>query len=156
MSIAHALSSPSMTTHRALLFGSLALNLFFIGVTAALLVRSSSLPPRNVATRIEQLAESLPSADGEKLRSNFAAQRGAVETARGDYDRAREGIRAVLRQEPFDGAAMQDAMGKSRAARQQFDLALQGMIAKAAGEMSDAGRKAIADWSSASRQSEKR
>ena len=156
MSIAHVLSSPSMTTHRALLFGSLALNLFFIGVTTALLVRSPTPPPRNVATRIEQLAQSLPGADGEKLRANFATQRGAVEAARADYDRARDGIRAVLRQEPFDGAAMADAMGKSRAARQQFDLALQGMVAKAAGEMSDAGRKAMADWSSTSRRSEKR
>ena len=156
MSIAHALSSPSMTTHRALLFGSLALNLFFIGVTAALLVRSPTLPPRDVATRIEQLAQSLPSADGDKLRGNFAAQRTAVEAARADYDRARDGIRAVLRREPFDNAAMADAMGKSRAARQQFDLALQGMTAKAADEMSPAGRKAMADWSPTSRPREKR
>jgi uncharacterized membrane protein len=57
----------------------------------------------------------------------------------------------VLRREPFDPAAMADAMTKTRAARQQFDQALQGMIAKAAAEMSPAGRQAMADWSPSSR-----
>jgi uncharacterized membrane protein len=151
MSIASALSSPSSVSHRTLLFGSLALNLFFIGVTAALLIRSPNPAPRNVSARIERLAESLPAADALKLRTEFAAAGSAVEKARADYDKARDGIRDVLRREPFDAAAMREAMGKSRAARQEFDVVLQGMIAKAAGEMSPAGRQAMADWSPAPR-----
>jgi len=151
MSITSALSSPSSVSHRTLLFGSLALNLFFIGVTAALLIRSPNPAPRNVSARIERLAESLPAADALKLRSGFAAAGSAVEKARADYDRAREGIREVLRREPFDAAAMREAMNKSRAARQEFDVVLQGVIAKAAGEMSPAGRQAMADWSPAPR-----
>ena len=152
MSISHSLSSPSTTTHRALLFGSLALNLFFIGITTALLVREPPpQPPRNVATRIEELAKSLPPDDGTKLRGAYARDHTAVNVARAGYEKAREGIREVLRREPFDAAAMQDAMSKTRAARQQFDQALQGMIAKSASEMSPEGRKAMADWSSPSR-----
>lgn len=152
MSITHALSLPSLTTPRALLFGSLALNLFFIGVTAALLVRSPDAPPpRNVAQRIEEMAKSLPPADGAKLRGAYARDHTAVNVARATYEKTRDTIRDVLRREPFDDAAMQDAMSKTRAARQQFDQALQGMIARAAGEMSAAGRKAMADWTPPSR-----
>jgi uncharacterized membrane protein len=157
MSIGHALSSPSTTTHRALLFGSLALNLFFIGCAIALLMRGPEpAPPRNVATRIEALAKSLPPADGAKLRGAYAREHTAVNVARADYEKARDSIRAVLAREPFDAAAMQDAMSKTRAARQQFDEALQGMIAKAAGEMSPAGRHAMAEWTPPSRRRDKR
>jgi uncharacterized membrane protein len=108
-------------------------------------------PPRNVATRIEELARSLPPADGTKLRSAYARDHTTVNVARAGYERSRESIRDVLRREPFDAAAMQDAMSKTRAARQQFDQALQGMIAKSAGEMSPEGRKALADWQPPSR-----
>jgi uncharacterized membrane protein len=157
MSITHALSLPSPTTPRALLFGSLALNLFFVGLTAALLLRSPpATPPRNVATRIEALAKSLPSADGAKLRGAYARDHTPVNVARNNYEKAREGIRTVLRQEPFDATAMQDAMTNTRAARQTYDQALQEMLANAAADMSPAGRKAMADWSPSSRQRDKR
>jgi uncharacterized membrane protein len=155
-SISHAFSSPSNTTSRALLFGSLALNLFFAGCAIALLVRGpDAQPPRNVATRIEELARSLPPADGAKLRGAYSRDHTEVNVARADYEKARDSIRAVLRQEPFDAAAMADAMSKTRAARQQFDQALQGMIAKAAADMSPAGRSAMADWSPPSRRHNK-
>jgi uncharacterized membrane protein len=131
---------------RRLLFGSLALNLFFIGVTAALLVRAPAPPDRNIGARIERLAASLPQPDGDKLRADFRAERAAVNAARLNYDKARDGIRTVLRTEPFDAGAMRDAMSKARAARQDFDLVLQGVIAKAAGEMSPAGRQKLAEW----------
>jgi uncharacterized membrane protein len=152
MTMSHALSSPSGITHRALLFGSVALNLFFVGITVALLVRSPApTPPRNVATRIEQLAQTLPPDDGAKLRGAYLREHTDVNAARAAYEKARDGIRAELRREPFDAAAMADAMSKTRAARQQFDLTLQGMIAAAAAEMSPAGRQAMADWPSSRR-----
>jgi uncharacterized membrane protein len=131
---------------RRLLFGSLALNLFFIGVTAALLVRTPAPVDRNIGARIERLAASLPQPDGDKLRADFRAERAAVNAARLNYDKARDGIRAVLRTEPFDAAAMRDAMSKARAARQDFDLVLQGVVATAAAEMSPAGRQKLAEW----------
>jgi uncharacterized membrane protein len=146
MSTADAVLSPATPAPRRLLFGSLALNLFFIGVTAALLVRAPAPPDRNIGARIERLAASLPQADGDKLRADFNTERAAVNATRLNYDKARDGIRTVLRTEPFDAAAMREAMSKARAARQDFDLVLHGVIAKAAAEMTPAGRQKLADW----------
>jgi uncharacterized membrane protein len=146
MTLAHALSSPSSATHRALLFGSLALNLFLIGIIASLFIRNPTVSDRSIGARIERLAASLPASDGERLRRNFEAERRGVQRARAKYDRARDVIRDALRREPFDEAAMREAMGNARTARQQFDEALQNVIAKAAGEMSPGGRQALADW----------
>ncbi len=145
MSIAHTLSAPAPAP-RWLLLGSLALNLFFIGLIAALAMREPAPSDRSASGRIERLASSLPAPDSDKLRAEFNASRSSVDGARSKYEEAREGIRAVLRREPFDNAAMREAMAKTRAARQDFDAVLQGVIAKAAGEMSPAGRAKMADW----------
>src|SRR4051812_25620691 len=99
MSIARDLSSSAAPAPRRLLLGSLALNLFFVGIIAALLVRTPELPDRSVAARIERLAASLPPADGDKLRAEFRADRAAVNGTRAAYDNARETIRGVLRRE---------------------------------------------------------
>jgi hypothetical protein len=106
-------------------------------------------PPfdRSASARIERIAVTLPAPDADKLRAEFGTSRNAIERARADYENGRDAIRAVLRREPFDAAAMRDAMTKARGARQEFDLALQGMIAKAAGDMSPAGRQKLADYS---------
>jgi uncharacterized membrane protein len=155
MSIAHPLSS-SVFAPRNLLLGSLALNLFFIGVTAALLIRGPAPVDRSVAARIDRLALTLPPADGDKLRSNFRAERTAIDNSRASYDRTRDEIRAVLRHEPFDVGAMKEAMARTRAARQEFDQLLQDVIAKAAAEMSPAGREKLAEWPSRSRSQRQR
>jgi uncharacterized membrane protein len=146
MTIAHALSAPAPSP-RWLLLGSLALNLFFIGLTIALLVHEPAALDRSVSARIERLAATLPAPDADKLRTEFNASRTGVEGTRATYENARDNIRAVLRRDPFDPAAMSDAMAKTRAARQDFDLVLQGVVAKAAGEMSSAGRRKLADYS---------
>ena len=146
MSLAHALSSPATPAARYWLFGSLALNLFLIGIASALLIREPEIPDRSIGARIERLASTLPPSDADKLRAEFRAQREAVNGTRATYDNARDGIRAVLRHEPFDSAAMREAMAKARAARQQFDQVMQGIMVKAAGEMSPAGREKLAEW----------
>ncbi len=56
-------------------------------------------------------------------------------------------MRAALRAEPFDAAAVRSAMADTRAARQALDLALHDVIATAAAEMSPAGRNSLANWS---------
>ena len=145
MTIAHTLATPAPTS-RWLLLGSLALNLFLIGLMVALITRDPPAADRSPAGRIDSLASALPAADGATLRANFATNRGNVEGARKRYEDSREGIRAVLRREPFDNAALRAAMAESRAARQEFDTALQAVMAQAAGEMSPAGRAALADW----------
>ena len=147
MTIAHTLATPAPTS-RWLLLGSLALNLFLIGLMVALVTREPPAPDRSPAGRIDGLAAALPAADGAKLRANFAANRASVEGARNKYEDSRDKIRAVLRREPFDTTALRAAMAESRAARQEFDTALQAVMAQAAGEMSPAGRAALADWRS--------
>lgn len=155
MSPAHTITRQPVWTPRNLLLGSLALNLFFVGVTAALLIRGPAPIDRSVGARVERLALTLPAADGDKLRSSFRTERPTLNRARADYEKARDGIGAVLRREPFDPAALRDAMSKARAARQDFDQLLQEFIAKAAGEMSPAGRQKLAESPSASRQAQR-
>lgn len=142
---------PSMAARgpsRWLLLGSLALNLFFVGIAIAFAVRPPPPPrwDRSVFVRIDRLAGSLPAADGDLLRGQIKANRGLIETAQSQYRSAQEATRATLRQEPFDISALQAAMAKTRAARQHFDQEIHEMFATAAGQMSPAGRRALADW----------
>ncbi|MBV9348571.1 MAG: periplasmic heavy metal sensor [Pseudolabrys sp.] len=152
MSFAQALPLPQRSSPRWLLFVSLALNLFFIGIAAALWVRGPAPVDRSVPARIERLAAALPSADAQKLRAEYGANRGALEQAHGNYERARETIRASLRREPFDPEAMRSAMTQTRAARQAFDQTLQNVIANASAQMSPEGRRQLADYTPPSRQ----
>jgi uncharacterized membrane protein len=145
-SITQTFSAPGAVAPRWLLFASLALNLFFVGVGAALLIRQPAPLDRSTAGRIERLAATLPAADAGKLRGKFQAQRAAVEDARERYDAARDTIRGTLRREPFQLSAMQEAMTRARAARQNFDQELQTLLANAAAEMSPEGRERLAEW----------
>jgi uncharacterized membrane protein len=133
---------------RWLLLGSLALNLFFVGIALAMAVRAPAAPSwdRNVFVRVERIAASLPMADGDVLRRQIKASTDAIEDAQSKYRAAQNGIHGVLRQEPFDSAALQAAMAKTRAARQNFDQSIHGIFLDAAAQMSPAGRRALADW----------
>lgn len=133
---------------RWLLLGSLALNLFFVGIAVAMAVRGPSTPTwdRNVLVRIDRIAASLPAADAELLRGETDHRREALQEAQKQYFGAREQIRAALRAEPFNADAMRAAMTKTRTARLNFDQTLQGIFADAAAKMSPAGRLALADW----------
>jgi uncharacterized membrane protein len=142
---------PSTTTRdssRWLLLGSLALNLFFIGIAIALAVRPppASTWNRDVFVRVERLAAALPPADGELLRGQMKANHDAIAKAQDDYHNTRDTIRAALRQEPFEASALQAAMAKVRATRQVYDQTIQGAVAVAAAQMSPAGRHVMADW----------
>ncbi len=132
---------------RWLLLGSLALNLFFIGIAVALAVRSP--PPRwdrNVLVRIERIANSLPQADAAILRETVKAGHGAIEAAQKKYRDAREHIRDTMRRQPFSEQDLRAAMAATREARQGFDQVVQGAFAEAATKMSPEGRQALADW----------
>jgi uncharacterized membrane protein len=133
---------------RWLLLGSLALNLFFVGIAVAMAIRSPAPTAwdRNVFVRVERLAATLPPSDGDLLRGEIKANRDAIEQAQTNYRGAQDAIRETLRQDAFDAGAMRAAMAKARAARQTFDQTVQGMFAEAAAQMSSAGRHALADW----------
>jgi len=141
-------SSISRGSTRWLLLGSLALNLFFVGVALAMAIRGPepSAWDRDVFVRVERLAATLPPADAALLRGGVNADRSAIEETQRQYRAAQSAIRAVLRQETFDVTAMRAAMVKARAARLNFDQNLQGVFADAAAKMSPAGRHALADW----------
>ena len=134
---------------RWLLLGSLALNLFFVGVAIAMAIRPPAPAPRwdpNVFVRVERLAKTLPPADAALLQKEMQANHDAIATTQDKYHTARTEIRETLRQDPFKVEDMRAAMANTRAARQSFDLVIQGVFADAAAKMSPAGRLALADW----------
>lgn len=141
-------STMARGSSRWLLLGSLALNLFFVGIAVAMAVRGPPPPSwdRNVFVRIERIAASLPAADADLLRGQIKASRDSIEDAQSKYRSAQDAIRGMLRQEPFDAAAVQAAMAKARVARQDFDQSIQAVFAGSAAQMSPAGRHALADW----------
>jgi uncharacterized membrane protein len=151
MSMAHALPAAMRRSgSRWLLLGSLALNLFFVGATVALSIRTPSQPQwnRDIFVRVEQIAAALPVSDAQILREGIAARHDAIDAAQARYHDAREEIRETLRQSPFKVEAMRGAMADTRAARQTFDQVIQSVFADAAGNMSAQGRLVLANWRS--------
>jgi uncharacterized membrane protein len=149
MSVAHAFSSARPSGSRWLLLGSLALNLFFVGVAAAMAIRAPAPSARwdaNVFVRVERLAANLPPADADILRGAMQANHDAIDGAQTGYQQARESVRATLREDVFKADDMRAAMVKTRAARQNYDQVIQGVFADAVAKMSPAARHAIADW----------
>src|SRR5437016_2480694 len=148
MSMAHAVPAIERGSSRWLLLGSLALNLFFVGVAIAMAVRAPapSYWDRNVFVRVERLAATLPPADAEILRSQIIANHNAIADAQTAYHTAQDHIHEILRQEPFDVETMRAAMAKTRTARQAFDQTIKGVFAGIAAAISPAGRQALANW----------
>jgi uncharacterized membrane protein len=152
VSMAGALTRGGAGNPRWLLLGSLALNLFFIGMAVAIFVRQPAPVDRSISTRVERLAATLPAPDAEILRRNYQSNRAAVDGARAAYESSRDAVREALQHEPFDAPAMRSAMTQTRAARQAFDQVLQAVIVAAAGEMSQAGRNRLATYSPGAQQ----
>jgi uncharacterized membrane protein len=149
MTVAQAVPATNRSGPRWLLLGSLALNLFFVGVAVAMAVRGPPPHPRwdpNVFVRVERIARTLPPADGAILRDAMNANHAAIDQAQTAFYAAREEIHETLRQDPFKVADMRAANAKMRAARQHFDEIIQEVFADAAPKMSTAGRRALADW----------
>ena len=149
MTATHVTPAAARPATRWLLLGSLALNLFFIGIAIAMVVRHPPPPriwDRDIFVRTERLAAGLPQADRDILLNEIQANRAAIEKTQTAYRAAQESIRDNLRKEPFDINAMRGAMNATRAARQAFDVAVQNAFASAAEKMSQNGRTALADW----------
>jgi len=148
MSIAHAFPTVERGASRWLLLGSLALNLFFVGIAIAMAVRAPapSYWDRNVFVRIERLAATLPPADADIVRGEVNANRARIESAQTAYHTAQDLSHEVLREEPFDVETMRAAMAKTRAARLTSDQTVQDVFAIIAAKISPAGRQAMANW----------
>jgi len=132
---------------RWLLVGSLALNLFLIGVVAAYQLRGA-VPSAQPSTqlRIEQIAETLPKADADRLEAVFrsrAAELSEYTTAiRRSQDRQRDGFRA----QPYDPKPVEDAMAATRFNHDAAKRVIHEVILEAAAQMSPAGRAKLAEW----------
>jgi hypothetical protein len=112
-------------------------------------IRGPAVAPRwdpDVFVRVERLAANLPPADADVLRGTIRADHDRIAGAQSGYQRAREGVRATLREDAFKADDMRAAMVKTRAARQNYDQVIQGVFADAVAKMSPAARHAIADW----------
>lgn len=158
MTIAQYAPTITRGSSRWLLLGSLALNLFFVGVAVAMAIRAPAPPAwdRNVFVRVEHIADTLPPADADFLRGQINANRQLIDEAQTKYHSAQDAIHEALRHEPFDVNAMRAAMAQTRAARQSFDQVIQGVFAFSAAQMSPAGRRALADWPPGRKSSSKR
>ena len=148
MSIAHALPGATRGSSRWLLLGSLALNLFFVGVALAMVIRTPapSYWDPNVFVRVERLAATLPPADAEILRRQINANHAAIEDTQAKFHSARQHVHEVLRQEPFSVEAMRAATAQTRTTRLNFDQTVQGVFADIAAKITPAGRQALANW----------
>jgi uncharacterized membrane protein len=148
MTVAQYAATTTRGSSRWLLLGSLALNLFFVGVAVAMAVRAPAPPAwdRNVFVRVEHIADTLPPSDADLLRGQITANRQLIDEAQTKYHTAQDSIHAALRRQPFDAGALRAAMAQTRAARQSFDQVIQGVFAFSAAQMSPAGRQALADW----------
>ena len=148
MTIAQYAPAVSRFSSRWLLLGSLALNLFFVGIALAMAIRVPAPPAwdRNVFVRVEHIANTLPPADADLLRGQINANRRLIDDAQRQYHSAQDQIHETLRHVPFEAEAMRTAMAKTRAARQNFDQVIQGVFAFSAAQMSQGGRSALADW----------
>lgn len=148
MTVAQYAPAVSRFSSRWLLLGSLALNLFFVGVALAMAIRAPAPPAwdRNVFVRVEHIADTLPPADADLLRGQITANRQLIDDAQRQYHTAQDQIHETLRHVPFEAEAMRAAMAKTRSARQNFDQVIQGVFAFSAAQMSQAGRSALADW----------
>ncbi len=148
-----SLAPAAMTrgSSRWLLLGSLALNLFFIGIAVAMAIRPAPAPPPStwdpdVFVRMERIAATLPADDTAILRAQINVDRSGLAAAQSAWQGDRVKIREVLRQEPFDPAALRSAMTQTRADRQSYDDIVQNLFAQAASKMSREGRLVLANW----------
>jgi uncharacterized membrane protein len=129
------------------LVASVALNLFLVALVATHLL-SHPRGGRRMAPvmRIDSLAATLPAPDGDKLRAALQARSGEIGAALDRFRAAQDEVRARLRSEPFDLAALKRAMAEAQGRHQVMEAAIQDLIAGAAAEMSAAGRDKLAVW----------
>jgi uncharacterized membrane protein len=160
MTIAGATLSGADRSSRWLLFASLALNLFFIGIGGALLVRGTGIGTptevapidRSVGGRVARIAATLPREDGDKLRAAYQAYRLELDDTNTAYRRAQDRVRQTLRAQPFDVSALRTAMTAMQTARQDYDRRLQDFFARLAADISPTGRQKLADWRNSRRE----
>jgi uncharacterized membrane protein len=125
---------------------SIALNLFLIALFSTHLLSHRHDDRRMAPTmRIDGLAATLPTEDGDKLRAALQARKD-IGAAVDEFRVAQDKVRSILRTEPFDQAALKQAMMEAQARHQVVEAAIHALLADVAGQMSAKGRAKLAEW----------
>lgn len=147
-------SANSAARMRYLLAGSLVLNLAFVGAAGAMAIQHSTTVPlepvigikHTVAQRMDLMVSQLPADDAKVMRTVLRADATQLAEAEVQVRLSRETVRTKLRAEPYDPAAVREALSEASAARDHFFQLLEDVIANATAQMSPAGRQTLADW----------
>jgi len=143
-----AIGAPPARLLRWAFLVSLALNLFFIGVSVTHAVRSQFEASGHFkpGLRLDAMVDTLPASDGATLRAALDAEMDKVTAAHAAYRKAQDAARQALGAEPFDRVAFEAALADIRAKREGLQKALQAVVVKAAPDMSADGRKRLGEW----------
>lgn len=149
-----SVNAKSAAGARYLLLGSLALNIVFVGAAGAVALQHSTPVPlqpvvgikHSMAQRLNLVIASLPASDARVMRTALRADAKKLAAAEVELRLSREAVRNTLRAEPFDPAAVRQALAETSAARDHFFQLLQDALASATAQMSPAGRQTLADW----------
>jgi uncharacterized membrane protein len=127
---------------------SLALNLFFIGAatTHALRNQIDGQGHYKPGLRLDAMVETLPAADGAKLRAALDADMDKVTAAHEAYRAAQATARQALQAQPFDQPVLDRALADIRSKREVLQRVLQTVVSRAAAQMSPDGRERLGEW----------
>ncbi|HTV38467.1 MAG TPA: periplasmic heavy metal sensor [Xanthobacteraceae bacterium] len=141
---------------RYLLVGSLALNFALVGAAGSVAYERTSANPvplqpvigikHTIGQRMDLMVASLPPSDAKVMRAVLRADASQLAAAETQLRLSQETVRSSLRAEPFNPAAVRQALAETDAARDRFFQLVHNVIASATVQMSPEGRQTIADW----------
>ncbi|TNE28082.1 MAG: periplasmic heavy metal sensor [Alphaproteobacteria bacterium] len=143
-----------LITVSVLLFISLAGNMFFLGIWLGSSVQQSVTetthitPAVHSASEIKQIDREfsalLPAQDKEIIRNRMKESRGTLREQKEALDIAQRAVRNAMYADPFDQAALDQALADERTARQSLHAALNTTRRNMAADLSPEGRRALA------------
>ncbi len=131
------------------LVGSIALNLFLVGVVGAWVLKPSLFSGRGpggppglptAASIADRIANRLPAADKPILQQAFQEHEKEIRDRLEEMRAAQQNFRRSLRTSPYDPAAFSAAFERLQEARGKANLAIHQAVRDAAGAMSHDGR----------------
>ena len=121
---------------------SVGINLVVAGFVVG---RGLAPPERRMGRLVEHIAAKLPDADQPILRQAFRAEEAAMRARSAELREARRAVRAVLRAEPFDPAALEAALERQRREMDAMMGSIHATVRDIAPRLSPEGRKRLAE-----------
>jgi Spy/CpxP family protein refolding chaperone len=133
-----------------LLLASLAVNLFAAGMLAARFIMPPPPPPPRgpemMSHFIREMAAELDGADRAVVETVLHAHEATLKQRSAALGEARDGIRQMLRHEPFDRAGLEAALDEAGRRDQALRQIMQDMLVETAAQLSPDGRRRVSDW----------